>query len=354
MKPALKWVLTLAMVFAALLLGCEKTKQPTPPPPDAGTALLVANQTGAGALTVVDLVNQSIRIGAAGLGNIPNDILASGSKIYVINSGSNDMNVLRISNQNVLSPLDTFDLGRANGLSPQYGALASNGEMYISNFNSGTVTVLDTSNGDHLVYIPVGRGPQDVLAVGDKVYVCNSNYNSQTHQYDQGTLSVISTVNHRVIYTLAVGTNPQFMALDGSRNLHIVCTGDYVNTPGQIVLVNTRADTVANYINIGGTPGDIAITGNGLAYIAAGGPQGGPGEVYRYNTSTHLILNGPTGAQAGPIQVSANAMRVIAASDNSVYVSCYEGDRVDHIVGGARTESYVVGDGPAPMTIFEH
>jgi len=329
--------------------GCDSSTQPTPPPPDAGSALLVANQTGAGNLTVVDIDNQTVRLGAAGLGNIPNDIIRVGEKLYVINSGSGNMNVLRINSENILTSLDTMDLDRGRGLSPQYGAIADNGKMYISNFNDGTVTILDTATGNHVGYTPVGFGPQDVVAVGDKIYVCNSGYDPQTGiRHRPGTVSVISSTNNQEIYSITVGVNPQNMTLDSERNLHVVCSGIQDSVAGAIYKISVRTDAVLQVIYIGGTPGDIALTSQGLAYVAAGGWTT-DGFVYLYKTTTGEIINGPQ----NPILVAKGAMRIISASDGSVYVSCWDGDRVDHIVGSMKQESYVVGDGPAAMTLIE-
>lgn len=311
------------------------------------TVLLVANAAGgAGNMTIVDITTGAMQFGAAGLGNVPNDIVRSGSRLFVINSTSNDMNVLDISDRNELSPRRTVDLGVAKGLRPQYAALADNGVLFISNLSDNTVTMLDTARMIPLGYIPVGLSPADVLAYGGKVYVCNSGYNPQTRSYDPGSVMVISTITNRVTKTISVGTNPQFMAMDDGK-IHVVCTGNYGDIAGEIYKIDVTGDTLVQVINIGGTPGDIAITGS-LAYVAAGGWLTN-GEVYRYNAFTGQILNGPR----NPILVSTGAMRVIAARDGSVFVACFSGDRVDEIVGAQSTASYAVGDEPGAMALIE-
>lgn len=337
------------------LAGCEKTKTPTPPPPTAGTTLLIANYAGgAGSLTLIDLSNNVVMRDVAGLGNVPNDILRVENRFYVINSLSNDMNVLEINDRNEVTPLDTIDLGRSINKSPQYGTRARSGDFYITNFNDNTVTVFDPRTRQVVNYIPVGNTPQDILAKDDKVYVCNANIDLTTFRYGPGTLSVISTVSNRVIYTIPVGINPQFLALDGRMRLHVVCSGGTdtagIAREGEIYVIDTRADTLAQVINIGGSPGEIAITDDNIAYLAAGGWEGDPyGKVYRYNALTGQILNGPN----NPIQVSLGAMRIIKGQAGNVYVACFAADRVERILAGEIRDSWLVGDGPGAMALIE-
>jgi len=347
---SLMFVLTVGLLAGCD--GCDPSTKPTPQPPEAGSALLVASQEGAGSMSVIDVTNQTVRLGAAGLGNIPNDIVKVGNKFYVINSQSGDMNVLTINADNTLTSLDTMELDRGRGYYPQYGVIASNGRMYISNFNAGSVTALDTATGSKTTIEDVGFGPQDIIAVDDNVYVCNSGYDPATNTWHRpGTVARISTVNDRMNHVFEVGDNPQFMALDNNRTLHVVCTGfpDSV-IAGRIYKISVQTATISGVIYIGGTPGDIALTNQGYAYIAAGGWDT-KGYVYRYKISDGVISNGPT--DNNPIEVSRGASRIIAASDGSVYVSCYVDDRVDHIVGQTRMESYPVANAPGAMALIE-
>ncbi|MBM3329806.1 MAG: YncE family protein [Calditrichaeota bacterium] len=344
-----------------LIVACEeKPKSPTPPVPIAGTTLLVCNyNSGAGNLAWIDLENGALRTGAAGLGNGPNHLVRKDNRFFAINSLSNDMNVFEVSEQNVITQIDTVDIGTSSNRSPQYAAIAETGEIFISNFNDNTVTVYNPDRGEVVGFVPVGNHPQGVLAWGTKVYVANSNFLEWTPDssiYGPGSVSVISTVTNRVIYTISVGMNPQFMALDGANRIHIVCSGNKSSSGlpggsmgGEIYKVSVQADTVEQVINIGGTPGEVAITRNNTAYIAAGGwpPGEASGHVYRYNASTGQILNGP----GNPIRVPLGAMRIVAGPEGSVYVACFEGDRVQKITGTDLGESWAAGDGPGAMMV---
>lgn len=353
------FLLILASLLSAVFIvsaftGCDDSTSNPVTEMSGGPILAVANQAGgAGNLSLIDLRTGAIRFSAAGLGIVPNDIIHHNNRLYIINSHSHSMNVLDIAEDRTLSSVDTFDLGIESNRLPQYGDISTNGRMFISNLTYGTVTVLDMDRMQVIAYLPVGRSPADVMAIENKIYVCNTGFYPpppSNDSYEPGTVSVISAPTNTVDKTIDVGINPQFLALDPSGRLHIVCTGDYGNIKGEIYIINTEADTVVQVINIGGEPGELAISPNGVAYLAAGGFGDDPaGKVYAYNSLTGQILNGPN----NPIEVGLGAQRIVAADNNAIYVACYSADQVDKIVNFARVASYAVGDDPGAMAIFE-
>jgi len=309
--------------------------------------LIVANQN---TLTLIDLyAGGIIERDVIGVGNVPNDILRWGNMLFVINSLSHDMNVINLSYSNELIPaMDPVDLGKNIGRNPQYGAI-SGGFLYISNALLNDVTVINLATMTPAVYLPVGAAPAEVIAVGGKLYVCNSGYSFDDGTFGMGSVSVIE--NNMVINTIEIGAgkNPQFMDVDQSGRLHVVCTGNYDAVQGEINIIDTMTDIIVNYIYIGGQPGDIAINSNDIAYVAAGGWGDDPGKVFRYNALTGQIMNGV----ATPILVGTGAMRIVAAADNSIYVSCMVENTVDKIVDDVLVDRYIVGDGPVPLIIVD-
>ncbi len=311
--------------------------------------LIVANQFSS-TLTLIDLyAGGIIERDVIGVGNVPNDILRWGNMLFVINSRSHDMNVINLSYSNELIPaMDPIDLGVGIGRNPQYGAI-SGGFLYISNALLNDVTVINLASMMPALYLPVGSAPAEVRVVGNKIYVCNSGYSFDDGTFGMGSVSVIE--NNMVVNTIEIGEskNPQFMDVDQSGRLHVVCTGNYNDVPGEINIIDTMTDLIVNYIYIGGQPGDIAINSLDIAYVAAGGWLDDPGKVFRYNALTGQILNGET----APIMVGTGAMRIVAAADNSIYVSCMTENTVDKIVDGVLVDSYIVGDGPVPLVIVD-
>ncbi|MDP8227826.1 MAG: YncE family protein [Candidatus Electryoneaceae bacterium] len=349
----MKRYLFILAIITIFIIGCVNSPMPihlesmTLPE----NALLIANYNGgAGTISTIDLESGYVQRDVVGVGNTPNDLAWADGQLFVINSQSHDMNVFMFQQPNKLVWDGIIDLGLKDGRSPQL-ATVSGAKMYISNFTTNDLTVVDHQN--HNVNprrIAVGLAPAGLSATYGNVYVCNSGFHLDTWAYDDpGIVYVVSTVTDRITDTIEVGVNPQFAALDSDGRVHIVCTGNHVDTPGSVHIVDTHTNDVVQVIEIGGTPGHLAITSNGYGYIAAGGWGDGPGLVFRYEVSTGVILNGPD----NPIETGAGATRVIASSDNSVYVSCFSGDRVNKIEGESVVAGYVVGDGPGAMIIIE-
>ncbi len=338
----------IACVSYLTLTGCEDNRTNPDQTPFVGSVLLVANYAdGAGNMSSIELESGAIIHHAAGLGNSPNDMIEFDNRIFVLNSLSNNMNILRLMDNNTLEEDTVIELGNGN---PMNGAIAGNGFLYISNGVDDEVTVYDTYRSRLLAYLPVGKSPADVIVTNGNVYVCNTGL--VDNGYEPGTLSVIPISSGLVEGTISVGTNPQYMATDPDGRLHVVCSGNYgIYTPeieGEINIINTMADTVESYIYIGGQPREIVITENGFAYVTAGGWED-EGYVFRYNAFTGQILNGPD----NPIVVGLGAWGIAADDDGTVYVGCWTADAVYKIIGDEVVDVInQVGDAPGPMLIY--
>src|SRR5579864_5297690 len=77
---------------------------------------------------------------------------------------------------------------------------------YVTNFNSGTVSVIDTQTNTVIATVSLGTNPAVVAITPD---------GSQAYVSDNGssTVSVIDTQTNAVIATMSVGINPSFFAI---------------------------------------------------------------------------------------------------------------------------------------------
>ncbi len=313
--------------------------------------LVAANYAdGAGNLSLLGLNSHSLRLGVIGLGNNPNDIVRDGNFLYVVNSVSHDMNVLEILDDFSIIMSEVVDLGRETNASPEFAAMDENHLLYVTNMNLGNVTIYDTRRREMLEPIPVGLSPMDILISEDKAYVCNSGFRVSDFGYDPGTVSVINLAD-RSTTVVNVPLNPQYLALDKRGKIHVVCTGNYVDVPGSIAVVNPTSGAVERLIAIGGKPSQLAFTPDNTGCVPAYGEWGeqNPGLVFRYNADTGEILNGPD----NPILVGNGAARITVGSDGAVYIACFGADRVDKLVGADLVESIQIGDGPTPLLLAE-
>src|SRR5690606_13985648 len=118
-------------------------------------------------------------------------------------------------------------------------------------------------------------------------------------------------------------------------------------------------------LDIGGTPGGLAITKSGVAFLAAGGwpppvtrdsagfhpfeprlarPQLSGGLVFTVDLSSWSLQHGPL----NPVNTCWGVTSATAITDSTVAVCCFADDRVVEIDDeGIILKSFDVGDGPA-------
>ena len=132
-------------------------------------------------------------------------------------------------------------------------------------FGIGNVVVFDTSNGKLIGRIPVDLIPYDLVPSEDGRFLYVSNLASKS-------VSVIDTAAMKVVASIAVGDNPNQMALSGDGRLFVACSND--NT---VVVIDTRTRSVIEKLSTtlfphapeGSTPNALALDrANGLLYVA--------------------------------------------------------------------------------------
>lgn len=197
---------------------------------------------------------------------------------------------------------------------------AINSNLYVTNNENNTVSVVDPLSGKLVTTIAGLNGPLGVAGTpdGSKAYVTNSGPTP-------GTVSVISTSTNQITKTIPVGSAPTGVALSADgQHLYVTNQDD-----GTLSIIATATDTVSATICVGGSPVGIAVTPDGAhAYIADF-----PSNVMVLDTSTNQItatisdasLNGPTLVAISPdgktVYVSdeiGNAVSIIATATNTV------------------------------------
>jgi YVTN family beta-propeller protein len=152
---------------------------PTPAPSEIGTLLkgveadpyrnlvYVAVQSD-DTVAIVDGTTYSLtaKIPAGGVG--PNSLALSedGSKLFVVNGGSDNVTVLD-ANDNY-APIGTIEVGHR-----PFGIAIGGGIAYVTNFDDKTVTMIDVNTMGWLNTVPVGWHPSLPAATSDRAYIPN-------------------------------------------------------------------------------------------------------------------------------------------------------------------------------------
>ena len=134
-----------------------------------------------------------------GVGDTPIGIAFDGANMWVTNANSNTVSVLRASDgHHVMTP--------TVGGTPE--TIAFDGvNMWVPNFISNNVSVLRASDGHHVMTPTVGSGPLGIAFDGANMWVADGDSNS---------VSVLRASNGTHVMTPTVGNGPTAIAFDGA------------------------------------------------------------------------------------------------------------------------------------------
>jgi YVTN family beta-propeller protein len=137
----------------------------------------------------------------------------------------------------------------------------NNGFLYVTNFDSGTVSVIDPSTNTVVATIPlpVGGGPGGIAFNPDNGFMYVANRGSTT-------VSVINPATNTVVATIPVGSGPSGIAFNPNNGfLYVTNTGSTT-----VSVINPATNTVVATIPVGAQPLGIAFNpNNGFLYVTS-------------------------------------------------------------------------------------
>jgi YVTN family beta-propeller protein len=186
---------------------------------------------------------------------------------YVANTGSDNVSVIRTSDNTVVATIVVGDGPRGVAITP------SAGRVYVANRASDNVSVIRTSDNTVTATIPVGNHPQDIAVSpdGGRVYVMNAG---------DGSVSVIRTSDNTVAATIDAGDAASAIAItpDGTEIFVNNSVTTVASPPfGSVTIAYTSVFRTSDYTlrgalqwGFGQGPHDVAITPDGnRAYLPA-------------------------------------------------------------------------------------
>jgi YVTN family beta-propeller protein len=135
--------------------------------------------------------------------------------------------------------------------------------LYVSNWASASVSVIDTESNKTIATIATDRNPNDMtLAKDGRLYVACANDNSVTIIDTEKLRAVekISTAMHRLA---PEGATPNFVQLDPTEKVLFVANADN-NNVAVISVAEREASTVMGFIPTGWYPSSLAVEGTKL------------------------------------------------------------------------------------------
>ena len=274
------------------------------------------------------------------LGDVANDIQLYGSKMYIVVNNSNTLEVVEPESGRSIQQI-------SEGINQPRYVVGAGAYVYVSSY-SDLVYKIDTATFSVIATCNVGRDPEMMAVVGQKLYVVNSG-GLDNPNYDT-TLSVVDLATFQEVERITVGTNPTKLAKIDDERLLVICNGNYGNEPSSLVVVNTGTGTKEK---LSFTCTNLLIN-NGQALCYDYDWSALTAVFYRLNLNTFakesLVLNG-SGDIACPYGIAVNSYNGnIYITDSQNFLS--SGDIYCFSATGALLYKRECGMGPAKVVMW--
>jgi hypothetical protein len=205
------------------------------------------------------------------LGDMANDIITSGDKIYILVSNSG---ILEIINKKTYESEATINLKDVNGefAYPQNMEIYE-GKIYITDASASNIIVFDIASESVSGTIPTGPNPADIEIYDGMVYTANTAYGNTSDTFSGNrTVSVIDIAKGKEIKQITVGTNTRFIDIDEDNNVLYVGYTD-ITWDGKIGGI--KSYNLTNYEEINsfdiGILTDLQVKDDNLYFITSTG-----------------------------------------------------------------------------------
>ena len=191
------------------------------------------------------------------LGDTGQDIVVYGSKMYIAVYTESTIEVTDLDANSIKQI-------RTEG-QPRHMAV-DGGKVYVT-YSNGYVARLDTGSLEVEARVRVGRNPEKLVVVADRLYVANSggfDHNTPGVGYDN-TVSVVDVASFSEVKKIEVVINPCEVTYDKMGNVYVVSMGDYGAVPNTLQRINTVSDEVSVVEDFNGTY--LAVAGEVLYTI---------------------------------------------------------------------------------------
>lgn len=271
----------------------------------------------------------------------PNQVIVRDSVAYVVCSGTDEIQLVDLKTESTIGFMST-----GPSTNPYWMQFLDNRYAYVSLWVSGALAKMDVIDGTVVGQWPVGDSPQGILIHERKAYVAVTGFDQTTWEYGQGRVLVFDTQIDEPVDSIDVGINPQYLARDSDGYLHVVCTGDYWSVFGMIYIIDPDVNAVVDSFSLGGSPGNLSIGPDDIAYVAAGG-WASEGYLYTFDAATRTPLH----TSANPLVVDSGCTMAISYQDSTSLIGGFSDivRRVD--TSGASLQSFSLGDGPAHAAV---
>ncbi len=271
------------------------------------------------------------------LGDTAEDVLLYGSKLYVTVTESN---LIWVINPNTMEKIASI-VPEAGTEQPRF-MTAKDGKVYVSLY-SGHLARIDTLSLNIDRTIAVGPNPEKIAIAGNKLYCANSDGLNWMSNYPNSSMSEVDLTNMTCV-NHNVGLNPNAVATDGD-NVFVLCMGNYGDVPATVK--RFRDGQVTDVC-----PGTIMTAFGGELYVIDSPLSGQPTyKVYKSSTGEfvrEMVSEGPASPCAMAVEKTRGDIVILARTISSAGLVQYTEPAEGYLYGrdGVLRDIFPVGINP--------
>ncbi len=219
-----------------------------------------------GSVTFYDPATDQATEVLADFGTLVQSLMLYQGRGYIMSNTSEAIDILSLDTKERVAQIPGVP-------SPRYMAVVGDEKAYVSNLFSATVTVINLADDATAGTIEVGSNPEDIAVVGTRAYVANSGFGGDS------TLTVIDTETDTVLETIDLGCDgPRHLEVDAEGEVWAFCNGNTIynddfteiiaQTNGAAVVLDGASGEIVTRFDLGFQAG-AASTGQDSYYAAA-------------------------------------------------------------------------------------
>jgi hypothetical protein len=164
------------------------------------------------------------------LGDVPYSISISDDKAYIIVNNSGKIEVTDVNSLKSLASISGVN-------SPRNILFISSSKAYVTSLWSTDLTVVNLVSDSISGRINLRRSSESILRLGNKAYI--------SCWVSGSDIMVVNTITDMVVDSIAVGHEPESMALDKNNKLWVLCSGGYSGEYfPELIRINTSTNEI--------------------------------------------------------------------------------------------------------------
>lgn len=304
--------------------------------------LLMSTHLAAEKNSVIATMNAGVN--PAGLAILPND-----HRAYIANNnnydiaGQDSVTVLNLKHNKFVTTIQDPSFNEPYTVTINHKGT----KAYVTNSNSTTITIIDTSSNEVIGTIGGFDGPSGMVIISKKKIAYVNNYGGPegVGSGNGTTVSVVDLASNSIIATITVGQAPAALALSHDhRHVYVINYVDGNPGTGTMSIIDTRSNAVTSTVTGFSGPFGIAITPDDkYAYVTNFGsnnfaPFGTTVSIVRLDCRPHITHTIDLGSiQPAGIAIAPDGEHAYVTNYNTLYA----GSNFTDLTAGQGTVSII-------------